>query len=542
MRGFDSYRRRTLAAIIKKEILLQLASFRFWTGALLSLVLAVSSTEIAVHDYNRRLSAYRERTANAERQLASVTVYSYLQPLVVHPPEPLSVFEQGFDPRMGTDVVINLFNIPTEASGSAWGNELLPTVRAADLTRVVSVVLGLLALLLTCDAITCEREEGTLRAVLAQGVSRWTVLCGLLAGNLLVIALPLSAGMLVSLAICRLAIAAPFTADQWLRVAGLGGAYLAYLCLMLLLGLLLSAWVRNSRQALAGAVFVWLFLVILVPAVAAAAADFLPTDGARRDREARSAELTAGYEERMAAERQRFPLLAQVSGNTAISFTSGAHRAARYRFGSAAYYDALAAYYRREIAAGLRLADRTFALGQGYEERQKAGERVETTLAALSPAFLLERLAGDLAGTSLAESERFLAACRIYRRDLLADLAQRGALGSWRWFTDDPPGGLRPWPLYLGLTPETVGPEQASRLFARLSEPANEARVRRDREAIERDPSRRLRLGDLPRFSYSGTDLVAALRDGATTAAALLGLNGLAAVAVWARFRNLQLV
>jgi ABC-2 type transport system permease protein len=540
MRGFDRHLRRTLAAIIRKELRHHLASFRFWTGALLALVLAASSTEIAAHDYNRRLSAYRERATSAEQQLKSVTVYSYLQPIALHPPEPLSVLEKGFDSRLGSDVVIHLFAIPTEAGSGSLGNEFLPAARAADLTTVVGVVLGLLALLLTCDTITCEREDGTLRAILAQGVSRGAVLSGMLAGNLLAIALPLSLGILVSLAICQLTLAVPFTASQWLRVAGLVFAYLVYLCLMLLLGLLISVHARNSRQALAGAVFAWLVLVILVPAVAASAADFFPTDGVRRATEARSDELTDRYEAWLGAERQRYPLLARVSGHTAISFTSRAHHAVRYRFGSAPYYDTLGEYYRSETTAGLGLAAELFALNRDYEERQEAGERVETSLSALSPAFLLERLADAFAGTSIAESERFLAACRSYRRDLLAYLERRGALGSWRWFTDDPPGGLRPWPRYLGLAPQEVAPERAGRLFARLNEPAVEARVRRDREVIERDPSRLLGLGDLPRFSYRGTDFAAALRDGAVTAVVLLGLNGLAAAAVWVRFRGLQ--
>ncbi|HTQ80539.1 MAG TPA: ABC transporter permease subunit, partial [Thermoanaerobaculia bacterium] len=520
----------------------QLASFRFWTGALLALVLAASSTEIAAQDYNRRLSAYRERTASARQQLRGVSVYSYLQPLVVRPPEPLSVLDQGFDSRLGTDVVIHLFAIPTEATGGPWGNEFLPTVRAVDLTTVVSVVLGLLALLLTCDTVTSEREDGTLQAIFAQGVSRWPVLGGLLAGNLLAIALPLGLGLLVSLSICRLTVAVPFTVGEWLRIAGLAGAYLAYLCLMLLLGLLISVHVKNSHQALGSSVFVWLVLAILVPAVAAAAAnDFVTTDDVRRATEAKSADLNARYEALLAAERRRSPLRAKVSGHTAISFTSGAHRAVRYRFGSAPYYDSLAEYYRFETAAGMEHAANLFALRRRYEARQETGERLETTLAVLSPAFLLDRLAGSFAGTSITASERFLTACRQYREDLLAYLMRRGALASWRWFTDDPPGDLRPWPRYLGLAPEAVAPEQASQLFGRMSEPAIEARVRRDRDAIERDPSRLLALADLPRFQYPGVDFVGALRDGAAAAAALLGLNGLAAAAVWVRFRRLPL-
>jgi hypothetical protein len=213
----------------------------------------------------------------------------------------------------------------------------------------------------------------------------------------------------------------------------------------------------------------------------------------------------------------------------------------RYRSGSAAYYDALAEHYRFEAETGARHAAAVFALRQRYEERLRRGERLGAALAALSPAFLLDRLSESFAGTSVAEYDRFLAACRRYRTELLAYENRKGAFRSWRWFTDDPPGRLHPWPLYLGLSPEEVSPDQVSRLFSRLSEPGVEARIRRDQEAMESDPARRLPLDDMPRFSYGGPDFFSSLRHGASAAGALLILNAIAAVAVWARFRRYEL-
>lgn len=531
-----------LGAIARKEILHHLASFRFWAGALLTLVLAASSTWIAARDYNLRLGGYRERVANEEKELRAVSVYSYLQPLVVRPPEPLSVLDQGFDSGLGTDVKIHRFAIPVEAAGGQRGNELLASVPAVDLTTVVSVVLGLLALLLTCDAVTSEREEGTLRAVFANGVSRRVVLAGKLAGSLLAIALPLAAGLLVSLSTFALEVKEPLTGDQWLRVAGLAGSYLAYLSLALLLGFLISLHVRGTSRALGLSVLVWLVFTIVIPSAAwAVASDLVTTEGAKRSTEIRIAELSQEHGRLLAAELRRSPLRAAASGHTAISFANGENRAVRYRSGSAAYYDALAEHYRFEARAGARHAAAVFALRQRYQERLQAGERLGAALAALSPAFLLDRLSESFAGTSVAEYDRFLAACRRYRTELLAYVDHKGAFRSWRWFTDDPAGRLHPWPLYLGLSPEEVAPEQVSRLFSRLSEPGVEARIRRDQEAMQNDPSRRLRLDDMPRFSYRGPGFLSSLRGGAAEAGGLLILNLITAAAVWARFRRYEL-
>jgi len=248
--------------------------------------------------------------------------------------------------------------------------------------------------------------------------------------------------------------------------------------------------------------------------------------------------LTAAYASRLAEKLRGSPLLAMANGHTAMAFTSGEHHAVRYRHGSARYYDALEDYVRFETETGLRYAEEVFVLRRRYEERLREGERLGTALAALSPTSLLDRLSESFAGTSVAEHDRFLASCRRYRRDFIAWLERQGAFRSWRWFSDDPPDRLLPWPRYLGRSPEEIDPAQESELFNQLNEPAVQARILRDQASIEQDPSRRLRLEDMPRFSYRAPSFTSALAHGAFEAVALLLLNAATAAAVWTRFRR----
>ncbi|MEA2599294.1 MAG: type transport system permease protein [Acidobacteriota bacterium] len=529
-------------AIVRKELSNHMASFRFWVGALLTIILAFSSTLIAAQDYDLRLESYQQRVSSAQRELQTVSVYSYLQPVAVRPPEPLSVLDQGFESRLGTEVAIHPFSIPVAATAGYRGNELLVSLPTVDLTTIVSGVLGLLALLLTHDSILGEREGGTLRAVFAHGVKRSTLLAGKLTGGLLTLCLPLAVGLLVTLSLFRFEAGISLTIDQWLRVAGLVGAYVAYLCLMLLLGLLISLHSRSTSRALGLSVLGWFVLTIVIPGAArAVAGDLVETGGARRGSEREIAGLMAEQDRRLAEELRRDPLRTAFSGHTAISFANGEHRAVRYRNGSAAYYDSLADYYRFEVKSGTRYASQVLTIQRRYEGRLRAGERLGTGLAVISPAFLLDLLSESFAGTSVAEYDRFLADCRRYRLTLLAYMERKGAFRSWRWFTDDPPGGLHPWPGYLGLSPGEVTPERVGPLFSRLSEPEVAARVRRDREVIQRDPARRLPLEDRPRFIYRGPEFSSSLRHGAAAAGVLLAFNVLAAAAVWARFRRYDL-
>ncbi len=524
---------RWLRAVARKELTYQLLGTRFWAGALLAIVLAASATQVTARDYAQRLARYRNRQALQQQSLRRVSVYSALQPLAARPPALLSIMNQGPDTRLGTEVRIDLFTVPFWATGEEQGNEFLILLPVMDLTHVVSLVLGMLALLLTCDALTCEREDGTLAAILAVPVPLRTAMAGKLLGNLAAILMPLGAALLVSLLILHRAAPGSLDADAWWRIGGLAAAYALYLGSMLLLGMLISFRAGSSARALGVSVLVWFVLAILIPEGAWAVADAAPgASRVHRSTEVAVERLTAAYERAMERHFQQSPLRAVPSGFTARDFATGVGHEVRYGEGAAPYYDALAEHYRFAVASGMATAQQVYELRQRYERALAGAERRGALLAALSPTTLLYRVADSLSNTSVDELDRFLAACRAYRLRLIAYLDARHAFAAWRWFTDDPPDRLHPWPVYFGLTPEQVGPQQMH-LFSRLAEPAVEAAATRYRAAVEDDPTRRLPLADLPAFDYRASRMLACCRRSLPEVALLLAaaLAGVAALA-----------
>jgi hypothetical protein len=528
-----------LRAILRKELQFHLAGFPLRVGMLLTLVLAASITLIAARDYNLRLQDYRDRIAAHTRALREETVYSFLQPVVVRPPEPLSILDQGLDAHLGGEVAIHLFAIPAEATGGYRGNELLGTSPAADLTAIVIIVLGLLSLLLAHDAVQAERNDWTLLAFRACGIRRGTLLTGKVLGGLLALALPLGGALLVSLAILLVQLESELSSDQWLRIAGLAVAYVSYLSLMFLLGMLVSLSVRSRSRALEVTVVVWLAAVSVLPGAARTLVGNLGSpQEARLTAARRAAALLAERDRRLEEERRRDPLRAMFSGDYASSFATGQNRAVRYRYGSAAYYEALRAYYRTEVTTGMRYAEIIFVERQRSEERLRRAEWLHTAAAMISPAALLDDLSEELAGTSTGEYDRFLTACRSYRLALIRYLERKNAFDSWRWFTDDSPERLQPWPRFLGLSPNEVEPGEARQLFDRFSDPEVASRVRVEQIRFERDPARRLPIDDLPRFVVQRASFLACSRRGAPEALGLFVLNGLAWMGVAACFRR----
>lgn len=531
-----------LTAVVKKEFLAHLASFRFWIGASLAVVLAGLATLIAAEDHDLRLQSHRDRSARHEAELAAIHVYSYLQPVAMRAPEPLSILDQGFDQKLGTDVRIHLFTVPATAAGGQRGNELMVVSMPIDLTTIVSVVLGLLALLLTSDAVAGERADGTLRALLSHPISRRTVLAGKALGGLATLMLPLLAALSISLALLLFRSDAELAPEHWWRLAGLAVSYVAYLSLMLLLGLTISLYVGRASGALVVAILTWLTIAFVLPGAAwAVAGELVEVQEARRLAEDRMADLVVGHERLLERELSRHPLLGRFSGHTSPFYVTATNRAVLRRYGTATYYDALVGFHIFEVANGMRLAEEIFAVQRQSEARLLAGQRLGTALAAASPAFLLDRLSESFAATSVDDHDRFLAACRGYRTQLVGYLESRQASRSWRWFTDDPPGGTRPWPTLLGVTVEEVDEGNARLLFGRVSEPEIQERLRRERAELERDPSRRLDLAGMPRFSYRGPGVLESFRRAAAEAAALLLANAVLAVAAWFRFEHYEI-
>ncbi len=524
-----------LRAVIKKELLGHLASFRFLISTFIMLVLAALAASVGTRDYDLRRSHYQARLAKHAEAQKRVPVYSQLQPKVARAPEPLSVLHRGFDARLGIEVQLDVFSIPTAAE-TITGDQGGVSSRDLDLTTIVRVVLGLLALLLTFDAVVGERESHTLRLVFANAISRSTLMAGKYIGACLALLAPLLAGVAVSLWILLGQGRVVLEADRWQRLLGLLLAYAFYLSLMVMLGLVLSSLARTRAGALVYSLLAWLAIVFLIPQSALAVAGVVEARSTGSPADLSLAELIAERDQALSQllqEASAWPISkldwAPVQDETRA-------RGVRYRFGSAAVYDLWVDLHARETALGMAYADRVFELERRVDERRRRIESLARTLASLSPAFLMERIAASYAGTSVDDYDSFLDDCRRLRRHFIDYLEQRGAFTSWRWFTDDSPLNLEPWPEFMGVVTETTDAAVIEELVQRWSTGENQRRVEQAKQAHDADPARWLPARDMPTLLRNSPDVWQAGRRVVADFLWLLLLNGALAGAVRWRF------
>jgi ABC-type transport system involved in multi-copper enzyme maturation permease subunit len=238
--------------IVRKEILANLVSYRFYVIILLATVLVATSFFVMARDYKGRLADY---------QLIRPEPGA---PIAVLPPHPLSIFAKGLEESLTRSFEAGSTGIEVRA-GQASGNVIFSFFPAPDLAYIIKVVLSLVALLFGFDAVSREKEAGTLKLTLANAVSRSALLLGKWAGNVLCLTVPFLLVTGLGLAVMS------FDPDLRLSPAAFGrlalvlAAGLVYIALFLSLGLLVSSLVRRSATSLVVLLLVWSVLVFILP-------------------------------------------------------------------------------------------------------------------------------------------------------------------------------------------------------------------------------------------------------------------------------------
>ena len=238
--------------IVKKEVLGNLVSYKFYVVILLSAVLIATSFFVMSRDFKGRL---------ADHQLIRPEPGA---PIAVLPPNPLSIFAKGLEESLTRSFEVGATGTEVRA-GQASGNVIFAFFPTPDLAYIIKVVLSLVALLFGFDAVSREKESGTLKLTLSNAVSRSSLLLGKWAGNFLSLAVPFLLVTGLALAVMS------FDPDLRLSPAGMGrfalilAAGLVYIALFLSLGLLVSSLVRRSATSLVILLLVWSALVFVLP-------------------------------------------------------------------------------------------------------------------------------------------------------------------------------------------------------------------------------------------------------------------------------------
>ena len=120
-------------------------------------------------------------------------------------------------------------------------NPLLNLFSAIDIVFIFEVVLSLMALIFAYDAISGERERGTLRLVLTHPVRRGHILLAKYISAMICLLGPLLMSLLLAAILLITSTAISLNISDFLRIGGIILSSIVYLSVFYLIGMLISA-------------------------------------------------------------------------------------------------------------------------------------------------------------------------------------------------------------------------------------------------------------------------------------------------------------
>jgi len=388
-----------IKTLVKKEILANIMSFRFVVSMALLLIVVPGTTLILTNDYLRRVDDASLRRAEIETYMQRYAHFNRIGNIVRAEEEPIPFHSlvRGLSP----DVNLEEFD-----------NDPLPVMfPLIDLAFIVTIILSLVALIFAYDAVSGEKEDGTLKLVLANKLARSKVVLAKIAGGGMTLLVP----FVVSLVVAMLTILArpgvAWQGQDWraLALVTLGAAL--YIAFFYCLGVFISTRHQSSSSSIMTSLLVWVLLVLVVPNLSPYVASFLAPTPSRVKVEREAARL--GDTERdelgnkLQAERMRelvarYPILAERLSEAERKRLMEQDSRAREAF-EAATKAFQSAWDEANRIQGEKIA----AVRREAELKEEAQTRLAKTISMASPLAVFTYAATDLTSTGLRNQAHF---------------------------------------------------------------------------------------------------------------------------------------
>ncbi len=257
--------------VFRKEILENIQNFRFLVALLVGMVLIPLSFAINVRDFTLKDANFRESVRLYEESRDTLGNMYRDGAILFGPPSPLSMVSGGIEILLPHSIeTVGFFStrgIETRFNNSRRLDSPFPYLYGRlDLGFVVSVVIAVLALLMTYNSVAGEKERRTLSQILANSVPRTTVILAKMSAQVFLLGIIFILGILAGLALLLI------FGMNVLGFAGFLGSFLMAVgfCLLFIIvfanfGLMVSTLSRSSTSAVVISIFCWVVLFMVLP-------------------------------------------------------------------------------------------------------------------------------------------------------------------------------------------------------------------------------------------------------------------------------------
>ena len=251
-----------LKNIIQKEILNNIFSSRFLVTFLLLVIIVFATSVILTNDYVRKQDEFSRRQTELDNYLRDYAHFNRIGGVIESAQPPLAFYSL-------------IRGISLEVNIEEFDNDPLPVMfPLIDLTFIVTILLSLIALLFSYDAICGEKEEGTLKLMLSNRVSRAKVLLGKIIGGTLTLLIPFVFSLGLSLIVILINPRISWKGSDWGALGLIFFAAALYVTLFYCLGILISSRHKTGSSSIMTSLFVWVLFILVIPSLTPYVASF----------------------------------------------------------------------------------------------------------------------------------------------------------------------------------------------------------------------------------------------------------------------------
>ena len=424
--------------IISRELLDHLTSLRFALTTLILIALMGTNAAMHLRNHPERVRKYSENVTAAQNALESRTqLYLLLQKgpgnLYKRPPS-LAFIADGKEASLPEKVENggswSTLGIGTASLKSVWWmgyphlnldalNALRPTATVIDWVFIITYLLSLLPLLFTFDALSGERERGTLRLCLANPISRPAFLIGKFSGGLIAVLIPFYLAILCNLAIISTNSWTQLSGTDWGRLGVIILIASCYTALFIAVGLIISATTRESRFSLVVLLLIWVTVVVFTPStLGTLATKWMPPVETHHQfqmtKRAAIAQIESDFLDEMSAAKAR-----QLKGGNILSKLQKLSKMSpeAAKASAASVYDKSNDVELRHMAARV---NKDVEIREHFNRRQLEAQSAQVqharAITQISPAAIVQYSIESMAGTGFNRHLQFLEHVHLYLR------------------------------------------------------------------------------------------------------------------------------
>ncbi len=266
-----------LRHIIKREILDNLLSLRLSLTLMLMVIIMSMSAFLFISDHKESRSTYDVNLLENRKQMEEIfrtiempdvfwKVMSFTPQWVYKSPSNFTFLADGQDKNLPNAFIIWPFEVRGPET-RLRANPLLQTFENLDWSLVIGVIMSFAAIVLTFDAVSGDRERGTLKLSMSNAVPRATALLGKYIGALVSLLISLLTGILLNVIIIAVSGIVPLDGSAWARIGMVTIISSVYVAGFVSLGIFVSSITRESATSLIVLLLSWAMLVIVIPGV-----------------------------------------------------------------------------------------------------------------------------------------------------------------------------------------------------------------------------------------------------------------------------------